>query len=71
MDQADGYLDGLDTAMRLCATSPLSGRDRSALRAGYRSALAGRHIIFYTHTETQVLVQRVLHASMDPDKHFG
>lgn len=71
VDQADRYLDGLDAAIRLCATSPLSGRDRSALRPGYRSTLAGRHIIFYTHSETQVVVQRVLHATMDPEKHLG
>ena len=38
-------------------------------KAGYRSVLVGKHLVFYTFTDSTVLVQRVLHGSMDPDRH--
>ena len=37
------------------------------MRSGYRSPLVRRHVIFYTFTDDSVLVQRVLHGSMDPE----
>jgi len=67
--QADRYLDDLDTGMRLCGSEPKNGKQREALRAGYRSVLVGKHLVFYTFTDSSVLVQRVLHGSMDPDRH--
>jgi len=67
--QADRYLDDLDTGMRLCSSDPEKGKQREALRAGYRSVLVGKHLVFYTFTHDTVLVQRVLHGSMDPDRH--
>ncbi|MFG0284470.1 MAG: type II toxin-antitoxin system RelE/ParE family toxin [Phycisphaerales bacterium JB039] len=63
--QADRYLDELDAGIRACATRPESGKDREAIRPGYRSRLFGKHIVFYTFTDTEVVIQRVLHASMD------
>lgn len=34
------------------------------------SLLVRRHVAFYTVTVDQVLIQRVLHGSMDPDLHL-
>lgn len=63
--QADRYLDELADGIRTCGEAPESGKDRSELRPDHRSRLVGRHVVFYVATDTQVLVQRVLHSSMD------
>lgn len=68
--QADRYLDELDAGMRRCGEAPESGRDRAFLRAGYRSRSVGKHIIFYTVADTEVVVRRVLHANMDLGEHL-
>lgn len=69
--QADRYLDDLEVGLRECGSAPESGRDRPDVRPGYRSRLFGRHAVFYTFDAEQVLVQRVLHGSMDPTLHLG
>ena len=68
--QADRYLDELDASMRRCGEKPESGKDRDALRQGYRSQLIGKHTVFYTFKNTEVIIQRVLHASMDHETHL-
>lgn len=40
------------------------------MRTGYRSRLIRKHIAYDTVTESHVLIQRVLHGSMDPDLHL-
>ncbi len=67
--QADRYLDALDDEMRKSATEPERGKLRDPVRAGYWSRLVRQHIVFYTFTDTEVLIQRVLHGSMDPIRH--
>lgn len=68
--QADRYLDSLVEVMESCADSPARGRDRSEIRDGYRSVLVGRHVVFYQFDDAQLVVQRVLHGSMDFDAHL-
>lgn len=68
--QADRYLDDLEGGMRECAAAPERGKDRDTLRAGYRSRLVGKHVVFYTMTDEYVLIQRVLHGSMDFEIHL-
>ena len=68
--QADRYLDELGVAMRACAEMPERGRDRAEIRAGYRSVLVGRHVVFYVFDDERALVQRVLHGGMDFDAHL-
>ena len=67
--RADRYLDDLDAAMRMCGSDPESGKNRDTLRVGYRSLLVGKHLVFYTFTDETVLIRRVLHGNMDPDRH--
>ena len=69
--QADRYLQALHDALTRLANDPTSGRDRSALRAGYRSLTIERHVIFYTCTEAELRVRRVLHAMMDTPSHLA
>jgi toxin ParE1/3/4 len=68
--QADHYLDKLDAGMTACGTNPESGRTREELRSGYRSLAIGKHVVFYTVTGSEVVVQRVLHSSMDLGTHL-
>lgn len=68
--QADRYLDELDTGLQECGAEPERGRPRDEVRPGYWSLLIRRHVAFYTVTDDAVLVQRVLHGSMEPDLHL-
>jgi toxin ParE1/3/4 len=69
--QADCYLDALAKKLMAMAAKPERGRCRDDVRGGYLSILVGRHIAFYTFTAHEVLIQRVLHGSADPDRHLG
>lgn len=68
--QADRYLDELEVGLCTCRDEPELGRTRDEVRPGYRSQLVRKHVLFYTYTATEVRVQRVLHASMDPTLHL-
>ncbi|HEX5053751.1 MAG TPA: type II toxin-antitoxin system RelE/ParE family toxin [Planctomycetota bacterium] len=68
--KADRYLDALDAGLHGCGAEPENGRRRDEVRPGYWSLLIRRHVAFYTVTVDEVLIQRVLHGSMDPDLHL-
>ena len=68
--QADRYLDELGTGLQECGAEPERGRCCDEVRLGYRSLLIRRHVAFYTFTDDEVLIQRVLHGSMEPDLHL-
>ncbi len=69
-EQADRYLDTLNEAIGALALHPERGRSRHGLREGYFSRRAFRHVIFYTFSETEVRIRRVLHEVMDIDRHL-
>jgi len=68
--QADRYLDELDGGIRACGSDPEDGKQRDDVRPGYRSKLVRKHVVFYTVSGDNVLIQRVLHGSMDPPRHI-
>lgn len=67
--QADCYLDELDAGMRKCGAEPEGGKQQEAVRSGYWSNLVRKHVVFYIFSDDAVLIQRVLHGSMDPSRH--
>ena len=69
IEQARRYRDGLMTAFQTLAETPRLGRDASHIRRGYRRFEHRSHTIFYRITGTGVRVMRVLHKSMDPERH--
>ncbi|MEZ4425553.1 MAG: type II toxin-antitoxin system RelE/ParE family toxin [Gemmatimonadota bacterium] len=69
-EQADRYLDELADTIEALRLDPRRGKDRSELRAGYRSWRTGRHLIFYTFTDVELRIQRVLHEVMDAGRHL-
>lgn len=68
--QAETYLRELQGAMGRIARDPSRGRDRSAIRSGYRSYLSGSHVIFYRIGAGGIDVMRILHERMDPARHL-
>ena len=69
MDQADRYVDDIRAACVALAGGERSGR-RVDVRDGYLKYPVGRHLIFYRQDGLGIVVIRVLHQSMDVDRHL-
>ena len=67
-DQAVRYIDGLEETCRQLAKRPQTGRACDYIRPGLRRMESGHHVIFYRVDEAGVLVSRILHQRMLPDK---
>jgi toxin ParE1/3/4 len=71
VDQAEGYLRELQSAIERAAANPRIGRACDEIRPGYRKLAAGSHMLFYRVTAEGVVdVVRVLHQRMDIDRHL-
>ena len=68
--QADIYITQLGRAVESLLAHPEIGKDRSDLRAGYRSLLVNHHIVFYRLNDSEIEVIRVLHESVDLESHI-
>lgn len=69
--QRDKYLKQLDDAFKLLARKPEIGKDAANIKPGYRKFSQGSHIIFYrAGTDSKIVVIRILHNSMDVDRHL-
>ena len=64
-DQADRYLKGLQRAIQRIAEGRKPTRDVGDLRAGLRMATQGRHGIYLTISDQDIVIVRVLHSSRD------
>ncbi len=62
---ADDYLQLIASSVASLARWPGNGRARDALVAGYGSLPVNHHVVFYTAAADEIVVVRVLHASMD------
>ncbi len=52
--------------------APLIGRTCDEIRAGYRKHPHGAHVIYYTlPNESELLVVRILHGTMDTESNLG
>jgi toxin ParE1/3/4 len=69
-DQADKYLDELDSSIKLLADNPDLGIKRDYVSEGYRVLFVASHAVYYTVTPTTIHVIRVLHGRTDPDRHL-
>lgn len=68
--QAVAYVRNMNEAFLGLLDQPASGQDRSELKLGLRSLQQGSHVIFYRHEADGIVVIRVLHQSMDVQRHF-
>jgi len=70
VDQAEEYVRALHATMKLLAASPHLGRSIDDTRQGYFKFPAASHIIFYRMTARHLDVIRILHKSMDAERHL-
>jgi len=66
------YLSGLESCCRRLADNPAIGRACEDIRPGLRRMEHGRHVVFYRRDANGILVSRILHRRMLPERHiFG
>ena len=65
VEQADIFVDLVDSKFQALAGHPGMGRSRPELATDIRSFPAGRHVIFYISISDGIDVVRVLHGARD------
>jgi len=68
-DQTIRYIEDLETCCRMLADSPILGRPCDDVRPGLRRMECGRHVVFYREDAGGILISRVLHERMLPERH--
>jgi len=68
--QADRYARLIENAIKMAASNPKRGRACDDLRTGYFRLSAGSHVLFYRIVGDKIDVVRVLHQSMDFERHL-
>ena len=69
VEQTIRYLDQLETCCERLAENPLLGRPCDEIRPGLRRMEQGRHVIFYRQQKKGIVVSRMLHQRMLPERH--
>jgi toxin ParE1/3/4 len=68
-DQTIRYIDDLEACCLQLAGNPDLGRPCDEIRPGLRRIERGRHVVFYRPDAGGVLVSRILHRRMLPERH--
>ena len=63
------YIDRLEACCQRIANHPGLGRVCGGVRPGLRRMECAQHTVFYRVEAEGILVSRILHQSMLPDKH--
>lgn len=69
--QRDRYLADIRHLFTRLRDVPGMGVDRSDIDGDLRSHPVGQHIVYYRDTRTALVIVRVLHQRMDPNRHLG
>jgi toxin ParE1/3/4 len=64
------YVDGLNARFSELVRYPGQGRRPSDIGRGYRSVVQGSHIVFYRTMAQDLVIVRILHVRMSPDRHL-
>ncbi len=67
--QAARYLGELETCCQTLADNPALGRFCDELRPGLHRHEHGKHVLFYRPERGGILVSRILHQRMLPERH--
>ena len=67
--QAIGYLDELESCCRMLADNPSLGRRCDDIRPGLQRHEHARHVLFYRQEASGILICRILHERMLPERH--
>jgi toxin ParE1/3/4 len=71
-DQTIRYIDELEACCLVLAGNPALGRSCDDVRRGLRRMECGRHVVFYRQDAGGILVSRILHQRILPERHaFG
>ncbi len=70
LEQAQLYLSGLQDRFEALVKHPLQGRKAEELAPGLRRFEYQSHIVFYMPEGKDIWIVRVLHQSMDLEKHL-
>ena len=70
LEQSHRYRDGIKACFQNLADNPRLGRRADNLAPALRRVEHESHVVFYTSTETGVLIVRVLHERMDFKRHL-
>jgi toxin ParE1/3/4 len=68
--QRNKYLTLLDKRFSALAETRTLGHTCDEIRPGYRKFHEGRHIIYYRAAADGIEIVRILHASMDVERHL-
>ena len=68
-DQTIRYLDDLEACCQMLADNPTLGRTCDDVRPGLRRMECGQHVLFYRERAGGILVSRILHQRMLPERH--
>jgi toxin ParE1/3/4 len=63
------YLDELEACCQRLADNPASDRPCDHVRPGLRRMEQGKHVVFFRREPGGVLVSRILHERMLPERH--
>jgi toxin ParE1/3/4 len=67
--QTSRYLDELEACCQTLADNPALGRLCNEVRPGLRRHEHRKHVLFYRQERGGILVSRILHQRMLPDRH--
>ena len=67
-EQTIRYIDDLETCCRMLAANPMLGRVCDYIRPGLRRMEHGRHVVFYREDAAGILISRILHQRMLPER---
>jgi toxin ParE1/3/4 len=67
--QTDRYIGQLENCCQRLADNPASGRRCDDVRPGLRRMEHGRHVVFYREEPGGILITRILHQRMLPERH--
>jgi len=68
--QAVRYTRAIQAAIDVIAAEPQRGRPCDEIAPGYRRYRTGSHLLFYRVAGNEVRVIRILHESMDLERHL-
>jgi toxin ParE1/3/4 len=67
--QTARYIDELEDCCHMLADNPALGRVCDDVRPGLRRHEHGKHVLFYRQEHGSILVSRILHQRMLPERH--
>ena len=67
---AESVLQEINSKLHQLSHFPFMGRERSEFAPSLRSTLVRTYLIFYTVSDEQIVIMRVVDGRMDVDKEF-